>query len=62
MYPWTNNKMSQQRGSLLCPLLFILYINDLPNISNLFKPILFADDATLFFFKIGKSVLIAMVI
>ena len=34
-------------GSVLCPLLFIIYINDLPNISNLFNPIIFVDDRTL---------------
>ena len=31
-------------------LLFILYINDLPIILNLFKPIIFKDGTTLFFF------------
>ena len=29
------------------PLLFIIYINDLPNVTNKLVPILFADDATL---------------
>ena len=31
------------------PILFLLYINDLPNISPVFKPILFDDDTTLIF-------------
>ena len=37
------------QGSILGPLLFILYINDLANISNEIFPILFADDSNLFF-------------
>ena len=36
------------QGSILGPLLFLLYINDLTNVSNFFMPILFADDTNLF--------------
>ena len=38
-----------QQGGILGPKLFILYINDMVNVSNIFKFIIFADDTNLFY-------------
>ena len=37
------------QGSILGPLLFLLYINDLCKASNIITPIMFADDTNLFY-------------
>ena len=37
------------QGSILGALLFLVYVNNLPNASRLLDPIMFADDTNLFF-------------
>ena len=37
------------QGSILRPLLFIIYVNDLCSVSKIFEPTIFADDTNLFF-------------
>lgn len=41
-------KIDVPKGSILGPLLFLLYVNDIANISPTLMPILFADDTNLF--------------
>ena len=37
------------QGSILGSLIFLLYVNDLKNVSNILNPRMFADDTNLFF-------------
>ena len=45
------------QGFMLGPLLFLIYVNDLPSPPNLLNTIMFADDQNLFFEHKGISVL-----
>ena len=49
------------QGSILGPLLFLIYINDIVNISELIKFIIFADDTNLFFKHKNLNTLVSII-
>ena len=49
------------QGSILGPLLFLIYVNDLNKESKMLNPIMFADDTNLFFSNHGVKTLFQIV-
>ena len=52
-----NIRYGVPQGSVLGPLLFLLYVNDLARVSNKLTPIMFADDSNFFLHGIDLEVM-----
>ena len=46
---FANISYGVRQGSILGPLIFLLYMNDLPNASLVLDPVIYADDTNLFY-------------
>jgi len=49
------------QGSILGPLIFLIYINDIANVKDILQPILFADDTYLFTFHRFLKIMVKLV-